>query len=354
MAMNLSFEQTFVLASSVMFAAEVGVSAALGRPLHRWRESLPALSLSAFTGFVSGFGKLFLAAVYVPFGAATALFAWHGTPLDWLLAWLAYDFFAYWFHRWSHQTALGWAVHVVHHQSEHLNWAAATRTAPFRSLLDWPTILPLAVLGVPIEAVAVLYVLHAAQQTVIHVVWVPKLGPLEWVLNTPSHHRVHHACNGRYLDANYGAHIILWDRLFGTFVPEEDAPRYGVRDPLPGWDPFRATFAPFRAVWESARGWSPLDRLRVWFEPPGWTPHGVEAHAMPAPREDTRLPHLGFAVFTTLLTVALFGAASAPKLALAARLVCAVLAVFALRASGRYLDAPGRPNAVVAKAQGGA
>lgn len=338
--MPMTLEQKFVLGSAVMFATEIAVTAAAGRPLHRWRESLASISLSAFTGFVSAGGKLFLAAVYIPLGAATALFAWSGSPLQWLLAWLGYDFFAYWFHRWSHETNLGWAVHVVHHQSEHMNWAAASRTAPFRSLLDWPTILPLAVLGVPIEAVAVLYFLHISHQTPIHVPWIPKLGPLEWVFNTPSHHRAHHACDDGVLDANYGAHLILWDRLFGTFAPEQENARYGVRDPVAGWDPVHASFGPFRALWERSRGWDAWDRVRVWWKPPGWTPAGTTRSPLPPLKPETAPPCLLGAIATTVVASLTFAVAAAPGLpgGLAARLALGAVAFGVLWVSGRLLD----------------
>lgn len=338
----MSLEQKFVVASSTMFVIEVVVSAAGGRPLHRWRESLASLGLSAFTGFTSAGGKLLLAALYIPLWQATALFAWTGSPLQWLLAWLGYDFLAYWFHRWCHETNLGWAVHVVHHQSEHMNWAAAARTAPFRSFIDWPTILPLAVFGVPIEAIAVLYILHVIHQVPIHVVWLPKLGPFEWFVNTPSHHRHHHGCTDGALDVNYGAHLIVWDRLFGTFAPETGPAVYGVRQPLPGWDPFRSTFGPFAAVLQRSRRWSLADRLRVWVSRPGWTPNGVE-HEPVAPRKASpRPPHLGLAVLLTTITSVLFLTAAAPALSLglAARLGLGALGLGALRASGHLLDEP--------------
>ena len=326
--------------ATAMFVGEVCISAGIGRPLHNWKDTLAALAMQAGTGFVSHFGKLLLLALYAPLYGELALFAWNGSPIAWFGAFLAYDFVGYWFHRFSHRTNLGWAIHVVHHQSEELNLATAMRTAPLRSLLDWPTLLPLALLGIPPHVLMALYVLHAAGQYWLHVKWIPKLGPLGWVLNTPSHHRVHHGCQAGYQDANYGAHLIVFDRLFGTFTPETAKPHYGVTRPVAGWDPLRAIVEPFAVVWRDAQSWSAFDRLQIWLRPPGWRPIQTAAHGRPPPpRADLRPARLGSALWHTAETSVLLLSVQAPALEHPAQYVgLGGLGLWSLWAQGRLLE----------------
>ncbi|MEZ4320335.1 MAG: sterol desaturase family protein [Myxococcota bacterium] len=252
--------------------AVVGLRRPAGAPWHRWADSLESIAVQAFTGCVAFFGKLWLILVYGWVLESASLGLWAGRPVDYVWAFLAYDLLGYVFHRASHETALGWAVHQVHHQPEEYNITVAMRTAPFRSALDWPTILPLAVLGVPMAWTAVLFVIHIAGQYWLHVRWIGRLDALGWVVNTPSHHRVHHGCQPGYQDANYGANLIVWDRLFGTFVPEREAPVYGIAASLPGHSPLRSVFGPFARAWQRTEGWSPAHRLLAWVRHPGWNP----------------------------------------------------------------------------------
>jgi sterol desaturase/sphingolipid hydroxylase (fatty acid hydroxylase superfamily) len=337
----MTLAQGLLAVGAVAFLGEVGISAWLGKPMHRWKDTLAAFSLNAITGATSAVGKAMLLLLYIPLHEHWALWTWTGTALEWAVALLAYDFFAYWFHRWSHVTNLGWAVHVVHHQSEELNLATPMRTAPFRSYLDWPTILPLAILGVPPTVMMVLYLVHVAGQTPIHVRWIPRLGPIEWVFNTPSHHRVHHGCQPGYQDANYGAHFIFWDRMFGTFVPEDKAPHYGVTRPVGGWDPLRSTLVPFAHVWEDARNWHWLHRIMVWVMPPGWSPDDPNpSRPTPVARRADFVLTLHFAaVWHTVLCSLLFVAILAtPDLGLAAHLALFGLGVWTMRVAGRALE----------------
>src|SRR5690606_31238042 len=152
------------------------------------------------------------------------------------------DFAYYWWHRASHRISFLWAAHVVHHQSEDYNLAVALRQAWFTSLSSWVLNLPLAFLGVPPLVYGVCAALNTLYQFWIHTRLVGKLGPLEWVLNTPSHHRVHHGIDAPYLDTNYGGVFIVFDRLFGTFVEETHEPRYGTLDPIRSFDPVWANF----------------------------------------------------------------------------------------------------------------
>jgi alkylglycerol monooxygenase len=195
--------------------------------------------------------------------------------LPWVVAFVGVDFLYYWWHRLSHEVNVLWAAHVVHHQSEDYNLAVALRQAVLTSWSAIPFYLPLALLGVPPLAFAVVHALSTLYQFWIHTQLVGRVrGPLAWIFNLPSHHRVHHAINPQYLDKNYAATLIVWDRLFGTFVDEEEAPVYGITKPLASFDPIWAQvhyWFEMAAMMRASRG---LDKLRVWFASPAWKPPG--------------------------------------------------------------------------------
>ncbi|RXG52491.1 Alkylglycerol monooxygenase [Armadillidium vulgare] len=150
------------------------------------------------------------------------------------------DFCYYWFHRFSHEVMLFWAIHQVHHLSLDLTVSVGIRHSPIQSLFSWVFYLPLAIIGLPVSHLkAHLHVNHM-YQIWVHTEAVDKIGPLEWVMNTPSHHRVHHGIIERVIDKNYGGIFIIWDRLFGTFTPEEnrDDNIYGVLNQTQSWNIF--------------------------------------------------------------------------------------------------------------------
>jgi len=198
-------------------------------------------------------------------------------PLDGALAiaglFVGVEFCYYWHHRASHRVRWFWATHCVHHSPNELTLAAALRlgwtgqlsgAALFFAPLVWLGFAPLAVLA----AVA----LNLLYQFWLHATWIPKLGLLEWLLNTPSHHRVHHASNDAYLDCNYGGVVIVFDRLFGSFVAErvDLPPRYGLTAPLRSHNPLRIELHEWAALARdafSARGWR--ERLHALLGPPG-------------------------------------------------------------------------------------
>lgn len=200
------------------------------------------------------------------------------TWLMWVIALVGIDFLYYWWHRLSHEVNFLWAIHVVHHHSEDYNLSVALRQAWFSGLSIWPFYIPLSFLGVnptilmTSEAISVLY------QFWIHTRTIGKLGFLEWVINTPSHHRVHHGRNIKYLDKNYGAILISWDKLFGSFQEEEEEPLYGTVAPYTSWNPIWANFHYWVELFKQARQ-APyfIDKIKIWFMRPGWQPRGLEA-----------------------------------------------------------------------------
>jgi sterol desaturase/sphingolipid hydroxylase (fatty acid hydroxylase superfamily) len=190
----------------------------------------------------------------------------------------AEDLAYYWMHRISHERRWFWASHVVHHTSQHYNLTTALRQTWTGTLgLAFIFWLPLLLIGFPPEMVLMFQATSLVYQFWIHTEAIDRLGPLEWVLNTPSHHRVHHAINARYLDANYAGVLIIWDRLFGTFVPEtkDEIIRYGIISQLGTFNPFRVAFHEWAGIWRDVTHAKSLrEALGYMFGPPGWSPDG--------------------------------------------------------------------------------
>jgi alkylglycerol monooxygenase len=183
----------------------------------------------------------------------------------WLALLLAHDACYYAFHRASHRVRVLWAAHVPHHSSEHYNLTTALRlswTTPFTGIPFW---WPLPLLGFDPLWILGAHTFSLGYQFCLHTQLVGRLGPLEWVLNTPSHHRVHHGSDAAYIDKNFGGVLIVWDRLFGTFAAERTPPSYGLVHPLRSDRVLTIAFAEWRALWIAVarRGLSLHDRLRA-------------------------------------------------------------------------------------------
>ena len=209
----------------------------------------------------------------------------------WVTAAVAWDFAYYWFHRYSHEISILWAAHAVHHQSEEYNLSTALRQTSTGFLFGWIFYVPLFAIGFPLEVLLTVSAVNLLYQFWVHTRFIGRLGPLESVLMTPSHHRVHHAQNECYIDKNYGGMFIVWDRLFGTYEPESaDEPViYGVRKPLANWNPFWANLQVYDYLLfdaRKARRWQ--DKIGVWFRRTGWRPPDVEAHY---PKQNVDLAH---------------------------------------------------------------
>jgi sterol desaturase/sphingolipid hydroxylase (fatty acid hydroxylase superfamily) len=196
------------------------------------------------------------------------------------IAFMALDFSGYWTHRIAHQVNFFWNKHAIHHSSEDFNLACALRQS-ISSFVNLFTIflLPAALFGVPTEVIAVIAPLHLFAQFWYHTQHIGKMGFLENIIVTPSHHRVHHAINPEYLDKNHGQIFIFWDKLFGTFQEElpESPPVYGITRPASTWNPIKINFQHLwlliKDAWRAQHWW---DKLRIWFMPTGWRPAGHE------------------------------------------------------------------------------
>ena len=207
--------------------------------------------------------------------------------LSWAVTFFLVDLCYYWSHRMSHEVNLLWAGHVVHHQSEEYNLSVALRQATIGKLFTWIFYLPLALIGVPWRLFVTCYGINLIYQFILHTRAVGKLGaPIEGVMNTPSHHRVHHGVNPKYQDRNYAGVFIVFDKWFGTFEVEDDAEPvvYGTTKPLESWNPVAANLQVFRYLWQDLKQvsrWS--DRVRLVFGRPGWRPAELGGPIMPAP-----------------------------------------------------------------------
>ena len=201
----------------------------------------------------------------------------------WLVGIVLVDLMYYAYHRFAHRVNFAWATHMVHHQSEEYNLAVALRQPWFAQFYAWLFYVPVALLGVPAEIYAASFAINLLYQYWIHTKLIDRMGVLEWVLNTPSHHRVHHGTNPEYIDKNYAGIFIVWDRIFGTFQEEGEAVVYGVMKPLRSWNPVWANVAPWvHLARDSASQERISDKIWMWFAEPGWTPDGVQRPGFPA------------------------------------------------------------------------
>jgi sterol desaturase/sphingolipid hydroxylase (fatty acid hydroxylase superfamily) len=209
----------------------------------------------------------------------------------WVVLVLGVDLGYYAWHRASHRVGFLWAVHAVHHQSEEYNLSVALRQPWLESITSPVFYLPLAVLGFPPVMYLAGVTIDTLYQFWIHTRAVKTLGPLEWVLNTPSHHRVHHGIDPEYVDRNYAGIFIVWDRLFGTYVREDREPIYGTVKPLPTWNPVAANLAPWRDLWKMASSTGRFaDKVRVWLAPPEWRPADLGGPVVVPPADPSRQP----------------------------------------------------------------
>jgi alkylglycerol monooxygenase len=244
-------------------------------------DTLSNLSCGMGQVLVGIFTGGFLLALYDSFQRTFGLVQWEkGSPWPWVLAFVGVDFCYYWFHRGSHAVAGLWAIHVVHHQSEEMNISVALRQPWISDISALLFFWPLPLLGVPLEAFFLAVGCLSFYETMMHTRLIRGTGGVwGWIFNTPSFHRIHHAVQARYLDRNFCSSIIVWDRLFGTFVRETETPTYGTIKPLASWNPLWAQFEPFIAMVKRTRQARSLgEAVKMWVMPPGWhAPGEVEA-----------------------------------------------------------------------------
>jgi alkylglycerol monooxygenase len=243
--------------------------------LYRLQDAIANLSCG-ITSQISGlFLRIFAIGVYEILYNNYALFKpdpetwWY-----WVLLILLVDLAYYWAHRMSHEINLFWGGHVVHHQSEEYNLSVALRQSSLQVIWTFGFSLPIAFLGFNTLHFALISAFNTLYQFWIHTETIKKLPwPIELIFNTPSHHRVHHGRDPKYIDKNHAGSLIIWDRMFGTFQEEEEKPTYGITKPLNSWNPIFANVSHYIAMKEDmVRIPKWRDRLKYLFMKPGWLP----------------------------------------------------------------------------------
>jgi sterol desaturase/sphingolipid hydroxylase (fatty acid hydroxylase superfamily) len=253
----------------LLIAIEILIDLREKRHLYRFNDAITNISLGIGQQVTGIFIKAFILFGYVYLYEMHRLTTIHETVLNWILLFVGVDFFYYWFHRMSHEVNALWAAHIVHHQSEDYNLSVALRQSWLQSLFSWVFYLPLALLGFDPVMFLTVSSFNTIYQFWIHTQTIKKLGPLEYVFNTPSHHRVHHGSNQKYLDKNHGGTLIIWDRLFGTFQEEEDDVVYGITKPLNSWNPVWANLHYWVELFDSAAQRITLrEKIHVFFKKP--------------------------------------------------------------------------------------
>jgi sterol desaturase/sphingolipid hydroxylase (fatty acid hydroxylase superfamily) len=239
----------------IALAIELVVSGFVRRDRHYDRkDTFTNLALAVGNTLVGkAWGPLAFAAYLL--GARVRLF---DVPMQaawaWALLFLGDDLCYYWSHRAAHRLPLLWASHQVHHTSRRFNLSVGARNSWTGGVLDWVFWMPLAVLGFPPAAIVAMQGISLSWQFLVHAAYGGRLGPLGLVLNTPSHHRVHHGRNPQYLDRNFGGTLIVWDRLFGTFRAEREPVDFGtVVEPLRPYNPLFIAFSGWAALLRRSR-----------------------------------------------------------------------------------------------------
>ncbi|MEO8320522.1 MAG: sterol desaturase family protein [Bradyrhizobium sp.] len=263
-----------ILATAVGFMAlEYALGRLTDRQTHDWRESAASFGVALGQNLIRGI-EAGLVAIPFAFLYQHRLFDFDQTGLPALLGlFLGSEFLYYWQHRASHRIRWMWATHRVHHSPTRLNFTAAIRLGWTGNISgNFLFFLPLAAIGFHPFAIVAMLGINLLYQFFTHTELAPRLGPLELVMNTPTHHRVHHASNEACLDKNYGGILIVFDRLFGTFAaaPAQEPLRYGLVSGVPSYNPARIAFGEWIAMWHDVRKASGAGaKLRALFGPPG-------------------------------------------------------------------------------------
>jgi len=334
----------FILA----MALEFGFGQLRGRQTYRLNDTLNSLQMGIISRLM---GLLRLGFSGLVFGYLMKVLGVNQLPTDspwlWIIAFIAYDCCYYWKHRFGHQWRIMWASHVAHHQSEEFNLSTALRQTG-TDYIGFVFYLPLYLAGVPAVVIVTVGSLNLIYQFWVHTEHIRRLGPIEWVMVTPSNHRVHHARNPGYIDKNYGGVFIIWDRLFGTFEDERvDEPcRYGITHALHSWNPVWANLH----VWHETalislqtRRWQ--DKIAVWFKGPAWRPEDMPFEDNPDWQQPKFDPPISR--FTRLYTFMQYWVVTASGLAILltqkniprpAVLMAFVLLLFSLYVHGTWLE----------------
>lgn len=227
---------------------------------------------------------LVAAGVYVIYGYLWENYRLFTIEMNWwtfILLLLGVDFIFYWVHRWGHAINIMWAAHSPHHSAEEMNFFVALRASVTQRLCSFLFFFPLTLIGFKPLHIYMMSGIHLFIAFLHHTEFIGKLGWFEKYFTTPSHHRVHHGVNFKYLDKNFGEFLIIWDKIFGTFEEEKEKVVYGIYDHPKSWNPIRINFHFYIVLWKYAVA-APYfwDKIRVWFMPAGWRPRDLPPKEM--------------------------------------------------------------------------
>jgi sterol desaturase/sphingolipid hydroxylase (fatty acid hydroxylase superfamily) len=277
-------EQFLILFSTPLYIFIIGLELLLShlqhRKLYSWKDTAGNIYLMLLNATIDlSFRVIYIAVLLHAYDHR--LISWKAGLSYWVMLVLAEDFIYYWLHRFDHEIRFFWAVHVTHHSSEHMNFTVGFRSSVFQPLYRFLYFIPLAWLGFKPLDIVFIYSATQIWGIFVHTDLIGKMGWLEHILVTPSHHRVHHASNPKYLDKNMGMFLIVWDQLFGTFQPEladeEYQPKkYGLTKALHKTSPVNLVFHEWKEILKDLgrRDISLKEKWFYLFGPPGWSHDG--------------------------------------------------------------------------------
>lgn len=268
----------YIVLSIPVFFILIGLELLVNKMKHsdwyRFNDAVTNISCGIVQQITGVFSKTILIVGYVYIYEHYRILELTENWLTWILLFVGIDFFYYWFHRYAHEVSLFWGTHIVHHQSEEYNLSVALRQSSLQGFVSMAFYFPLAWMGFNPISFVTISAFQTLYQFWIHTKAIHKMpGWFEFVFNTPSHHRVHHGRNPKYIDKNHGGTLIVFDRMFGTFQAEEEEVVYGVTKPLASWNPVWANFDWYADMWKDLRKdmkWK--DRFKLLFMKPGWLP----------------------------------------------------------------------------------
>lgn len=255
--------------------------------LYRFNDALTNISCGITQQLTGVFLKIFSIGIYQFVYENFGFWNIPSNIYSLIILFVLVDLCYYWAHRKSHEINLFWGGHVVHHQSEEYNLSVALRQSSFQVIWTFAFYLPLALIGFNTLDFVLMNALTTVYQFWIHTETIGKLGIFEYVFNTPSHHRVHHGRDPKYIDKNHAGVFIVWDKMFGTFQPEEEKPTYGITRPLNSWNPVWANLEHYYHMTKmlpKIKGWR--DRILFLFNKPGWLPEYLGGYQAPPPIQE--------------------------------------------------------------------
>ncbi|MEO7209943.1 MAG: sterol desaturase family protein [Chitinophagaceae bacterium] len=282
--MELVKEQLLWIISTPIYIIIIGGELLLSHFQHKKAYTLKDTAANVYLMILNSVVDLSFRIIYIAILAWIFQFAviqWERGFMYWFILLIAEDFLYYWLHRFDHEVRFFWATHVTHHSSEHLNFSVGFRSSVFQPLYRFIYFLPLAWFGFNAADIVFMYSATQIWGIFVHTEFIKKMGPLEYIFVTPSHHRVHHANNPKYLDKNMGMFLIFWDKLFGTFQPELPEEEYqpiiyGLTKNIENKNAVNIVFHEWKQMAKDVRikGLSWKQRWNYVFGPPGWSHDG--------------------------------------------------------------------------------